>query len=344
MQTNALFQNSGRMLVFGDSYSAGAVDLNGNTDGPILEDEKRWWHFVAQSLNRRDVRCYARNGAGFCGMEPHNTFADQLDEAGPDASVTLVMLAGGRNDGHPGSQKGNVRSRFELWLERAIGLYPNATFLIIPFMWDCGMWRMNNEQRANYSSILEVARTFSHPERLIVIEDAWTWGWGLEDCYGVFLHPNDAGHRMLASHVISSLYGGNGQQARQWSREISTIDFKGWVRLTFANGLISRDAEIVVQRENTVGSHEVLASFPSAGFAKADLPGCCSAVLSTNADVRSIIAQIEPQRDITGNPDMIPKKNVSHIVLRNVADTSKTIYAGTVLTVNTGFRSFMTAD
>ncbi|KFI46999.1 hypothetical protein GA0061078_0759 [Bifidobacterium bohemicum] len=40
MLDNGEMRHPGRVIVFGDSYSAGAVDLRGNTDGPTLQIEK----------------------------------------------------------------------------------------------------------------------------------------------------------------------------------------------------------------------------------------------------------------------------------------------------------------
>lgn len=318
----------GRMAVFGDSYSAGATDARGNSDGPVMPVEKRWWRYVAEALGHGlgDVDCYARNGAGFGGMEPGNTFAAQLAVAPRGDDVTTVLLAGGRNDGHPGWQRGDVRALCGAWLDEAAAKFPAARIIVIPFLWDCGLWRMNADHCRNRRAMLDALASWAHPERLIVVPGAWQWLWGVREAYGCYLHPNELGHRLLGAHAVSALRGGGIESDRAWRVPVDEPWGCGESVFRFSGGCAAWELDVALRGETALSSGATLGC-PVAAPDWMDLPEAWGEVLAIGSDggvlpVVGLVGVVAAQADATGDPDANPRKTAGglRVVNRGVGE------------------------
>ena len=326
-----------RMVVFGDSYSAGAVDGNGNSDGPTMIEEKRWWRYVADAFgfDLSDVACYARNGAGWCGMEVGNTFASQLDEARGGDDVSVVLLAGGRNDGHPGSQSGDVFALCRQWLDAAARKFPKAHLYAIPFLWDCGMWSMTEQQRTSRQAMLDALESWPCPRRLTILSHAWRWGWGRRDCYGVYLHPNEEGHRLLGAHAVASLRGCALDVNREWSVPVREPWCAGQSVFRFREGNVFWELSLRLSREIVVAPGAVAGSCPVAAPEWLDLPQAWgdAVAIDPHGDVShaDLVGIIDAQSDVTGDPNANPRKSRTAVRLINRGVSDLRLPSGTRL-------------
>ncbi|KFI47000.1 hypothetical protein GA0061078_0760 [Bifidobacterium bohemicum] len=190
--------------------------------------------------------------------------------------------------------------------------------------------------------MLDVARRFSLPQRLIPIEDAWIWGWGNTDRYGVYLHPNDQGRRMIAWHVTSTLSSQNGSMSRQWVNTINNANFTSQTRFLFSNEPIEWNAQAAAQQSIDIPTHHSVCLCKSAAFEQADLPDAQTVAHCGTHREGDLVTHIEQQVNISDDFNLNPKKKPARISLSNTTDNPLTIRRGERISLTTGLMPFTT--
>ena len=199
---------NGHAVFIGDSYTEG-VGLDSSSD--------RWSTKVCVSLGLTEHN-YAVGGTGFYVGNNNNTdFIHQASNAINDTSfrnvdVKYVFIAGGRNDGSNSTamtySQSQVQSLVSALIDGVQSNFPNATIILIPMMFDADI--IPQYIFSWYQKIILSCRSFYRNVR--IVKGAYTW---LTGSFGFIqndgIHPNSAGHNVIATNVIDCLNGGDGQ-------------------------------------------------------------------------------------------------------------------------------------
>lgn len=194
----------------GDSYTS-AGSLGADVD-------KRFSTLVSASLGLTEYN-YAVGGTGYVyGPTPYtvqasNAVTDFINNDRDRDTVKYVMVIGNRNDADGTYSYNDISSAAASVFNTLHNGFPNATIVVIPCIWD---WKLCPLKLLHYSEIvLDVA---SKRDYIRIVDNAWTWGTGLANCYlwqsGADLHPNVEGHALYANHILGAI---NGQNYKKFS-------------------------------------------------------------------------------------------------------------------------------
>lgn len=250
-----------RNIVFiGDSYSYGT----GASDH-LAGDTKRFTSLLAGMLGGTEFN-FAVGSTGFCdpGSAGQNmTFAQQLDAADADmsplqkAETHLVVIAGGYNDWNEGSTYGyaDMKSAASECATKAETYFPNAHILFVPMLFKG--WNVNSRTLNFEAAICDGATGI---ERTTCIRGAWTWNHGASARFtSDHLHPNDAGHLLIAQQIYANIQGGyawrNEAYSIQWFEGYKcNVDDGGYLQLF--NGTVTHQG-MYVYGTFEAGNHKV---------------------------------------------------------------------------------------
>lgn len=250
-----------RNIVFiGDSYSYGT----GASDH-LAGDTKRFTSLLTAMLGGTEFN-YAVGSTGFCdpGSAGQNmTFAQQLDAADADmtylqkSETHLVVIAGGFNDWNEGSAYGygSMKAAATECAIKATSYFPNAHILFVPMLFKG--WGVNSRTFNFEAAICDGVAGVS---RANYIRGAWTWNHGAGARFvSDHLHPNDAGHLLIAQQIYANITGGfayrNETYSIQWAEGYS-CDVASGGYLQFFNGTVSHQGMYVYGTFET-GNHKV---------------------------------------------------------------------------------------
>ena len=231
------------MVVIGDSYAYGT----GASDH-LSGDTKRFSSILASSLGATEFN-YALGATGFCDDGGVNgQFSNQVANAINGMSVEeknnthLVLIAGGINDYREGAtfSATQMQAGARTACERAAEGFPNAIILVVPMLFN---GHDANPRLLNFeNAIVRGAGNSQHSKRTVYIQGAWTWCFGMSNCYASDqLHPNDTGHLIFAGNIYSHILGGvdyyNALCSITWESGYgATVDTGGY--LQFHNGMV----------------------------------------------------------------------------------------------------------
>lgn len=224
------------IVFIGDSYTYGT----GCSDH-LSGDTKRFSSLLTALLGGIEFN-YGVGSTGFCdpGSGGQNApFPTQLDTANSNMTQAqkddthLVVIAGGINDFNEGSTYtfSQMASAAAFCANKAIVYFPNALILFVPMLFkghDADP-RMIHFEDAIISGVN--GRDGQH-KRCVYIQGAWTWNWGATGSYASDkLHPNDNGHRNIASRIYANIYGG-----AAYENDLNTIYWESGFSCTVAQG------------------------------------------------------------------------------------------------------------
>lgn len=178
------------VLIIGDSYAVGVGGTNG------------WAQQLKASLNSKGQRCdiVAYGTTGFVGGIQKN-FVDMLSEA-PGAYYDIIIVQGFVNDfvsGETANLRPGVTANMATFATKAYNLFPSAQVLLYPVG-----HIYTDTYKAGYNTMARTAR-------------AHGMGWIDSAQYylptpaffdGDNVHPNQAGHDTIFSHIMGSIDGG----------------------------------------------------------------------------------------------------------------------------------------
>ena len=188
-QINRLGASIGTIVFVGDSYGIGT--------GATLETGLAYK--IAEKLHKTvytDFFNYSMGGIGF-GTEPSfKTMIDNNTATDPE-SVTMVIIAGGRND----VNISDIDVPMTNCITAAKTKYPNATIYIV---YDCSS---KDALQPRVSTLYKYARN-AYTNGCIFI-DVSTLCKTAPDCIADQYHPNATGYDILAGGIVSVILGGN---------------------------------------------------------------------------------------------------------------------------------------
>lgn len=189
----------GYSLWIGDSY------VEANSLG--ADKDKRFSTIVSKQLLTTELN-YAIGGTGF---STQNNFLSQATLAYNEnkniaKNIKYVFVGGGRNDAYlnPSYTFTQIREVVEPVFNFIKANFPNAKIVCLPMLFDCSPmpnsylhWKIGIYSYLNVLTgvkILNLGQLFMGDSSYILNDN---------------VHPNVSGHAMLASSIISSLYGGD---------------------------------------------------------------------------------------------------------------------------------------
>lgn len=188
-QIDRLGVTIGTVVFVGDSYGVGT--------GATLETGLAYK--VAEKLHKTvgtDFFNYSQGGIGF-GTEPSfKTMIDNNTAPNPE-SVTMVIIAGGRND----TNFPNIDTAMTDCINTAKTKYQNATIYIV---YDCSS---KDELSARVNTLYNYAIN-SYKNGCAFI-DVSTLCKTTTNCIADLYHPNASGYDLLAGGIVSVITGGN---------------------------------------------------------------------------------------------------------------------------------------
>ena len=188
-QINNLGSPIGTVVFVGDSYGIGT--------GATLETGLAYK--ISEKLHKTiytDFFNYSMGGIGF-GTEPSfKTMIDNNTAPNPE-SVTMVIIAGGRND----VNISDIDAPMTNCITAAKTKYPNATIYIV---YDCSS---KDALQPRVSTLYKYARN-AYTNGCVFI-DVSTLCKTAPNCIADQYHPNAAGYDILAGGIVSVILGGN---------------------------------------------------------------------------------------------------------------------------------------
>ncbi|WP_179272190.1 SGNH/GDSL hydrolase family protein [Rhodococcus sp. 05-2254-6] len=177
------------VVFLGDSYSKG---IGASTNG------KRWTTLVSAAMGWSELNL-AEGGSGYTTtyLGQKTDYAIKLDVVAA-AQPDIVVVSGGRNDYEAGTS--SVTGAVALSLFEAIkAAAPNTEVIVTSPIWD------STEPPADFATLIDgvKAATASAVARYLDIGEPLADHPDMIDPDG--LHPNDAGHRIIAGAVVSVL-------------------------------------------------------------------------------------------------------------------------------------------
>ena len=190
----------------GDSYTS-AGSLGADVD-------KRYSTLVSDELGLTEYN-YAVGGTGYIyGSTPYttqisNAITDFMNQGYDRTTVKYVMIMGNRNDADAIYSYGDYAAAINSVISSARNYFINAKIVIIPGLWDA---KPCKQQMIRYCTIINECIATYYKD-VLFFDNAWTWLQGHEDKIlwqsGADVHPNVAGHQILAQHVINCMHGNN---------------------------------------------------------------------------------------------------------------------------------------
>lgn len=197
------------IVIIGDSITAGQ-----GLDNPATQ---AYPYYLGRSLGL-NTHIYAQSGAGFVNasaIAPYNTLLTLSQQAVNDDTydhnmVGIVLLMGGINDGY--DQADQARNNAINALNSLHASFPNAQ-VYLGVCPTCGLSRQANKTlyagiptaSQNIDRLTDVATDMTWSVHII---DAWRLLWAKPQMTTDNLHPNQVGHRYLASQLITAINGG----------------------------------------------------------------------------------------------------------------------------------------
>jgi len=187
-QIDRLGVTIGTVVFVGDSYGVGT--------GATLETGLAYK--VAEKLHKTvgtDFFNYSQGGIGFGTETSFKTMIDNNTAPNPE-SVTMVIIAGGRNDTNL-----SIDTEMTNCINAAKSKYPNATIYIV---FDCSS---KDRLEARVSTLYNYAVN-SYKNGCAFI-DVSTLCKTAANCIADLYHPNASGYDLLAGGIVSVITGGN---------------------------------------------------------------------------------------------------------------------------------------
>lgn len=197
------------VLFIGDSYTYGT----GASDH-LSGDTKRFSSILASLLEMTEYN-YGVGSTGFCdpGSSGQNmpfptqvlTAADQLSQVERN-DIRLVIIAGGINDVNEGATYSGeqMMNAAATTVQNAHDNFPNADIIVFPILWK----GQEFDYRA-FSFAGAIAKGVAESGLGVAVNGCWTWNFGLaENFTNDNLHPNDNGHKVIATRMYESIKNG----------------------------------------------------------------------------------------------------------------------------------------
>ena len=198
-------QSVGNVAVFiGDSFLSTVY----------VSDANLCYHPIADALNCTPY-CYAERGAGFARTGEHgNTFATLLATAANDSAfdnddVAWCFVYGGLNDIDHDTVPGAITNNFPAWCKSARTAFPHARIVILGInAWASGysLGTASNRGQIYYERLMKQQVT-ALGAGITFISMCNALGFNSNWYSSANNHPNENGHKVLASWVLSCLFG-----------------------------------------------------------------------------------------------------------------------------------------
>ena len=253
------------MVVIGDSYAYGT----GASDHGEAE-RKRFSTMLANMLGAIEVNV-AVGSTGFCdpGSSGQNapfptqvTTAENQLNAEERADVRLVLIAGGINDDREGTTYSGAQmvAAAKETCTKAHAAFPNADIVVFPMLWNGQGWQYHA-----FNFECRIIEGVMDSNCATAVQGCWTWNFGTAAHYtSDNLHPNDAGHKVIANRMFESLVNG-GTTNYENSLFIPTIDGGSTKNRTygvFQNGIMNFGGMYVGTSGKTVSTNTQIGTVP----------------------------------------------------------------------------------
>lgn len=192
------------MVVIGDSF----------TSPYYVSENLLWYNVVAKSLNVTPHN-YSERGAGYARAGTGgNTFASLLATAQNDtsfdnASVTWVFVYGGLNDIDHDTVPSSITSNFPAFCTSARSAFPNAKIVVMGInAWGNGysLGSASNRGQIYYERLMnQQLNAFGAGISFISMCNALGFNSAYYDANN--RHPNESGQKVIASWVLSCMFG-----------------------------------------------------------------------------------------------------------------------------------------
>lgn len=186
--------DTGIMVTFGDSYA------------DATNETYTWPYWLQQYIPTLTLKNYAVSGAGF--NVDTRTFINQITTAENDhtldkTNVKLAVLAGGRNDI---LSYNNASNKMKECVNKMISIFPNATILIVPMLYDAGY--IDTGGREKLAGLTNGAETITRNiPRANTLKFAYLWLKGINEAIqSDKKHPNQLGAQIIAKYMYNGAY------------------------------------------------------------------------------------------------------------------------------------------